>query len=102
MAHVFCDGYYMPPAVEVWRRHGSRLVPRAVVRLLGPDRRGIEERTGKRWDERVQPRDDELGAVAQMTREMLEREMEVTVNVNNHYEGSAPRTIAVFQNFLEV
>jgi uncharacterized protein YecE (DUF72 family) len=100
-AHVFNQGYFMPPVVEVYRRFGSQLVPRSVIRLLGPDRSGIEQQTGKRWDRRVAPKDAELSEIAAMTRELLDREFEVTVNVNNHYEGSAPRTIAALRSFLE-
>lgn len=99
--HIFAEGYYLPPVVDLWQSFRDHLVPRTVVRLLGPDRKGIEEQSSKRWDRRLSPKDGDLRAIAAMTAEMLDRGMEVTVNVNNHYEGSAPRTIAVFRDFLE-
>lgn len=100
VAHVFAEGYYMPPIVEIYRRYRDRLVPRSIVRLLGPDRAGIEDQTGKRWDRRLAPKDADLAAIAEMVTDMLSREFAVTVNVNNHYEGSAPRTIAALNGYL--
>lgn len=100
VAHVFNEGYYMPPVVELYRHYRDRLIPRSVVRLLGPDRQGIEQQTGKRWDRRIAPKDGDIEAIAGMIGEMLSRGFEVTVNVNNHYEGSAPRTIEILRGFL--
>ena len=100
VAHVFAEGYYMPPVTEIYRRYADLLVPRAIVRLLGPDRKGIEEQTSRRWDRRLAPKDDQLAAIADMVQEMLSRSFEVTVNVNNHYEGSAPRTIGVLEELI--
>ena len=39
------------------------------------------------------PRDEELRAIADMTKELLSEGVSVYVNVNNHYEGSAPLSI---------
>lgn len=100
VAHVLNEGYFMPPISEIYRRYRELLVPRSVVRLLGPDRKGIEEQTGKRWDRRLAPKDDALEAIAHDITDMLSRGFDVTVNVNNHYEGSAPRTIAVLEQLL--
>jgi uncharacterized protein YecE (DUF72 family) len=91
--HVFLEGYYMPPVQETWRRFGGLLRGAAVVRLHGPDRTGMEQRTGGRWDRIVAPRDAELDGIARMVQEMRGAGLTVWVNVNNHYEGSAPLTI---------
>jgi uncharacterized protein YecE (DUF72 family) len=64
-----------------------------VIRLLGPDRKGIEKQTGKRWNQIVAPRDEELAAIVEMVEDLLERGVNVYLNINNHYEGSAPLTI---------
>jgi len=38
---------------------------------------------------------------AAMIRGILSAGVEIYVNINNHYEGSAPRTIARLQTLLE-
>lgn len=93
LAHVFLDGYYMPPAVDIYRRHRDRIADVTVVRLHGPDRQGIEEKSGGSWDRILEPRDGALAEVARMVRELQRREVDVYLNVNNHYEGCAPLTI---------
>lgn len=98
--HVLNDGYWMPPVGDVYRRWRDLLVPRSVIRLLGPDRSGIEEVTRGSWDRRVAPQDDALRDVASIVREMDDRAFDVVVNVNNHYEGSAPRTITELRRLL--
>ena len=100
VSHVFCHGYYMPPAMEVFRRHGARLHGPAFLRLMGTDRRGIEEATGKKWDRIVAPKDDELPGLADTVVEML-GSRDVYVNVNNHYEGSAPLTIEKLERLVD-
>ena len=95
--HVYCHGYYLPPAPEVYRRAVAALGPDlpgpAVLRLLGPDRSGIEEQTGKRWNRIVAAKDEEFPRLVETIEDMLERGLDVYVNVNNHYEGCAPLTI---------
>jgi len=73
-----------------------------VIRLHGPDRKGIEKKTLNRWNEIVSPKDDELNGVSQMVRELNERDIAVYVNINNHYEGSAPKTIGKILADLEM
>lgn len=93
LAHVFLQGYLMPSVLEVYHDYGRLLKGAAVVRLHGPDRAGIEQATGERWDSIVQPKDQELPGIAEMVNEMQGRSLTVYLNVNNHYEGSAPLTI---------
>lgn len=90
---VFCEGYYMPPVARVYRDFGHLTKRSAIVRLMGPDREGIEKESGNRWDEIHEPKDEQLEGIAAMVRDMVSRGLEVIVNVNNHYEGSAPLTI---------
>ncbi len=99
--HVFAHGYYMPPAYETYRKVRERIKGATILRLLGWDRKGIEEETGKHWDQVVDPREEELGNLAWMTRDLLDRGVEVAVYVNNHFEGSAPRTIDRFLSRLD-
>lgn len=95
---VLLQGYWMPPVHEVMAREGERLrrFPTVVLRLHGPDREGIEAETGKSWDRIVQPRDAELASVAAGAAALVDAGVSIYVNVNNHYEGSAPLTIGRF------
>ena len=92
---VLLQGYWMPSITDLYAQWQS-LIHRhdtVVIRLLGPDRQGIEKQTGKQWDRIVAPKDDELTAIVKMIETLLARGLTVYLNVNNHYEGSAPRTI---------
>lgn len=92
---VFIQGYWMPPIVSVYRDWRSLILEHelAVIRLHGPDRKGIEARTGKKWNRIVEPRDEELAEVVEMVQDLLDQGVNVYLNVNNHYEGSAPLTV---------
>jgi len=95
---VLLDGYYMPRISEVAGKLDIRTAPFSIIRLHGPDRAGIEERTGGAWNEIVEPKDDGLKATVEIIRRNVEANVETYVNVNNHYEGCAPLTI---QRLLE-
>ncbi len=99
---VLLEGYWMPPVAQVFRDWREPLLcSRAVViRLHGPDREGMEKETGKYWGTLVSPREAELVSVAEMTRELVDAGVEVTINVNNHFEGSAPLTIRRLRELL--
>jgi uncharacterized protein YecE (DUF72 family) len=92
---VFIQGYWMPPIASVYADWRPFILghDRVVIRLHGPDREGIEARTGKRWNQVVEPRDEELAEVVEMVQDLLDQGVSVYLNVNNHYEGSAPLTI---------
>jgi len=90
---VFLQGYFMPPITQIYRRFAGLLRDTAVVRLHGPDRDGIEKATGESWNRIVAPKDGELGGIVDMINDMRGRGMTIYINVNNHYEGSAPLTI---------
>ncbi len=76
----------------VYDKSGDLLAGGAAIRLPGGDRKDIEKLTGKKWNKLVDPEDD-LEEVAAMAADIAEREIYLTINVNNHYEGSAPLTI---------
>jgi len=101
VGHVFLQGYYMPPVTRIYQLARERLCGPRIMRLLGPDRSGIEKETGKKWDTIVWPRDEEISQIAQVARDQLDRGQDVIVNVNNHYEGSAPLTIERFRTALK-
>ena len=60
----------------------------------------IEKQTGKQWNRLADPRDEELAAIMDVIGDLLERGVDVTINVNNHYEGSAPLTIDRIREIL--
>jgi uncharacterized protein YecE (DUF72 family) len=93
LGFVLLDGYYMPRLAEVAARLDIRTAPFSILRLHGPDRAEIEKETGGTWNEIAEPKDDGLQATADIVRQNLEAGVDTYVNVNNHYEGSAPLTI---------
>ncbi len=56
----------MPPIFGVYWQFREKLADPVVIRLHGPDRKAIEERTGETWDKIVEPKDKELEELAQM------------------------------------
>ena len=99
---VLLQGYYLPSIIGLYTRWKSYILQHklVVIRLHGPDRQGIEKRTGKRWDQIVDPKDEELHEIAGMVTELRLHGVDVYVNVNNHYEGSAPLTIDRIKRLL--
>ena len=83
----------MPSIFDLYNRFKTVIKGASVIRLHGPDRKGIELKSGGVWNEIIEPRDSELSNLAAMVRELLDNETDVYLNVNNHYEGSAPLTI---------
>ncbi len=78
------------------------ILPAAVViRLHCPDRQGIEKRTGKDWSQEVDPKDKDISLLAEMLEDLSTRGIESSTFVNNHFKGSAPRTIAKIEDLLE-
>ncbi len=100
---VLLQGYWMPPITELYAKFKKELAAQksVIIRLHGGDRKEIEERTGKSWDKIVEPRDHELEEVSRMADELAGGGVQVFVNVNNHYEGSAPRTIEKLRELFE-
>lgn len=56
----------------------------------------MEQMTEGKWDHIVSPKDMEINNIAAMTSSLIRQGLNVFVNVNNHYEGSAPKTIDKF------
>ena len=99
---VFLQGYWMPPITSLYQKWRSLILEQktVVIRLHGPDRKGIEKITGKHWDQIVAPKDEELSMIAGMIGDLLDRGIDVYLNVNNHYEGAAPLTIERIRQLL--
>lgn len=101
LSHVFLQGYYMPPIHEVYGQFMAYIQKRTVIRLHGPNRKEIEEQTGQRWNRVVEPKDHELNDITNMLLDLETRDVSVYLNVNNHYEGSAPLSIEKIQKRLQ-
>jgi uncharacterized protein YecE (DUF72 family) len=99
---VYIDGYYMPPIQDVFDKYKPATANHCVIRLHGGDRAEIERATGEIWDHVVAPKPQGLAAAARIVRANSERGVRTFVNVNNHYEGSAPLTIRRFLDALEI
>jgi uncharacterized protein YecE (DUF72 family) len=97
VAPVLIQGYYMPPLWEVYEKHADRCSDLVALRLMGPDRGSIEEAAGGKWDRLIEPKDGELARILNVIRDIRKRGKSGYVNVNNHYEGSAPLTIRKLQ-----
>ena len=91
--HVFLQGYYMPSIFDLYKKHREQVEDMAVIRLHGPDRQGIEKITGKDWSHVVAPKGEDIAKLAKMLPYMESRGVQTFTFVNNHFEGSAPRTI---------
>jgi len=100
IAPVFLEGYYMPPVTEVYSKYKKLITNLAVIRLHGPDRKGIEKIANDNWNQIYISRDKEIKSIVEMINELKTNEVDLFVNVNNHFEGSAPLTIAKIKNLL--
>lgn len=98
---VFLQGYYMPPVVELIEKFFDYLKGTVVIRLHGPDRKGIEEASGGNWNKIIEPKDEEINQFVKIIIKLLNRNIDIYLNVNNHYEGSAPLTIRKINNLLK-
>lgn len=92
LAHVFAEKQYLPHIYEVYSQFGDLIGDRVAVRLLGGNRKEIEDKTKGNWNEIVEPKED-IGEVAGMLRDLAKGSRLVKVYLNNHYEGSAPKSI---------
>jgi uncharacterized protein YecE (DUF72 family) len=100
IAPVLIEGYYMPSIVEVYKKFGNMINHSAVIRLIGPERQGIEKIANDNWNQIYINRDKELKSIVVMIKELQNKEVNLFVNVNNHLEGSAPMTIEKLKRLL--
>jgi uncharacterized protein YecE (DUF72 family) len=100
---VLLQGYWMPPIVNLWEKLEKHIRKFRIVifRLHGTDREKIEKETGETWNRIVTSREKELAGIADIVKDLTGSKNEIYVNINNHFEGSAPLTIERFQKFLK-
>ncbi len=99
--HVFLQGYYMPSIIELYKNYSTFIKELTVIRLHGEDRQGIEKISGSNWSKIYIDRKAELKQVADLLKELASKKVDVYLNINNHFEGSAPLTIERIKKFLE-
>ena len=99
--HVFVQGYYMPHIIEIYKKYRDFIRELAVIRLMGPDRNAIEKKSANHWSAIIDPKDSELNDIVTILHQLEERKIDVYLNVNNHYEGSAPLTIRKIEEMLK-
>jgi uncharacterized protein YecE (DUF72 family) len=99
VGNVLLEGYFMPPVRRVFEQFDTATADFSILRLHGPDRSGIEKRTNKDWSRVVEPKDEGIGAAVDLVNLNVAKNIKTYVNVNNHYEGSAPLSI---ERFLKV
>lgn len=100
VAHVFSEKQYMPHIREVYDTFEKYLNRPCVIRLLGGDRKSIEKKTNQVWNTIVEPKDRDLESITGMIKKITKHTRKVYVNINNHYEGCAPKTILKLKKFL--
>jgi uncharacterized protein YecE (DUF72 family) len=98
---VFLEGYFMPPVNEVYDKYKDLIKDTVIIRLHGPDRSGIEKISGGNWDQVYINRDAELKRIIEMLSSLMSRDVNIYINVNNHFEGSAPLTIQKIEQLLQ-
>jgi len=101
LSMVFLQGYYMPPVWELFKQFKEHLIDATILRLHGPDRYAIEKKTGNLWNQIVESRDEELNKVAEIVHYLENKKVDTYVNVNNHFEGSAPLTIKKLKTLVK-
>ncbi len=94
LRHVFLHGYYMPSIFEIYQRFKRYVQGQTLIRLHGPNRQEIEQQTAKFWNRIVAPKDTDILLLKEMLNDLEDRDVETFLYVNNHFEGSAPRTIS--------
>lgn len=96
LIHVFSEKIYLPHVYELYAKFGPLVEGTTVIRLLGGDRAEIEKAAGGRWDRIVDEKPDKA-RIAEMSLDLKYRGGKVVLNINNHYEGSAPVTARFFE-----
>jgi uncharacterized protein YecE (DUF72 family) len=99
---VMLEGYYMPSVIETCTKNLLHLNRRIIFRLHGSDRSGIEKLSNENWNQIYIDRTQELEKLGILFKDLLARKLDLFINVNNHFEGSAPLTIKKLKKLIEV
>lgn len=100
VAPVLLQGYWMDSVSSTINKYRSQFPETLCIRLHGEDREVMEERTGEDWSQIIRAKDDEIQAIMKSVRSLDGQIKQIYLNINNHYEGSAPRTIEKIKPLL--
>jgi len=101
LGHVFLQGYYMPSITDLYQKYSENIQDLTVIRLHGPDRSDIEKKSKGNWNRIFESKAKEMEKIAEMVTDLLERKVDIYVNMNNHYEGSAPLSIQRLKKLID-
>jgi len=99
---VLLEGYYMPSVIDTCNKFRTHFNGTIVFRLHGPDRTGIEKLSNENWNQIYIDRTQELEKLSELFKDLLSRKLDLFINVNNHFQGSAPLTIQKLKKYLKV
>lgn len=100
LIHVFSEKQYMPHIYDLYATYKPYIKNRTVLRLLGGDRKAIEEKTSKEWNKIIDEKEEKT-EISRMTKDIKYNGSQVIINVNNHFEGSAPLTVDSLKALLK-
>lgn len=100
ISNVFLEGYFMPHVVEIYSKYKKYIKNLTLLRIHGPDRKGIEKISNENWNKIYVDREKEIISIVEMIMDLEKNEVDLFVNVNNHFEGSAPLTISRIKDRL--
>lgn len=98
---LFPGGIKLPDIGDVYEKFHPATADFCIIRLHGGDRLEIETKTGGLWNRVISPKTKGLKAAAQIVRTNRKLNILTFVNLNNHFEGSAPVTAERFIKTLE-
>jgi uncharacterized protein YecE (DUF72 family) len=101
MPHILMEGYFMPHVWNVYSRNAAFFGDNVIIRLHGPARSDMEKLSGKDWSKIYIHRDEEIHEIVSMVKTMLQKDINIHLNVNNHFEGCAPYTIKKITSKLD-
>jgi uncharacterized protein YecE (DUF72 family) len=90
---VLLQGYWMEDVAGTIEKYKSKIEDTICIRLHGEDREGMEEKTGEDWSKIIRNKDEELERIEGSIKYLYKNGKRIFININNHYEGSAPLTI---------
>ncbi len=96
LGFVYLEGYYMPRIGDLLDRFQPVTAPFSVIRLHGGDRADIEAETGGIWNAVISPKPDRIEDAVRIVRHNRRSKVLTYLNLNNHFEGSAPLTAERF------
>lgn len=100
IAPVLLSGYWMDDICSTIDRFQSLFGPTISIRLHGEHRKEIEQVSGGNWNTILYDRERDLWDIAKRLL-ILKENHQLFVQVNNHYEGSAPLTIRRIESFMK-